>query len=68
MPVSAEKKRKYIDKVHNEMLRRGFSADEIPTVINKTGFMTAIEQYPEEQLHYDVSDAVDEILLTAAKH
>lgn len=49
------------------MKRRGLTAEEIPAVIGKTGFMSALEEFPEEQMHYDVSDAVDEILLTAAK-
>ena len=62
MIISEEKKKKYIDKVYDEMKRRGFTADEIPIVISKTGFMIAIEEYPEEQMHYD------EILFTATKH
>ena len=36
-------------------------------VIGKTGFMKAIELYPEEQMHYDIADAVDEIIMVAAK-
>jgi len=67
MVVSVEKKNAYIKDVHAEMKRRGFTSEEIETVIGKTGFMNALEQYPEEQLHYDVSDAVDEIIMTAAK-
>jgi hypothetical protein len=68
MVISQEKKQKYIAKVYHEMERRGFTSDEIPLVIEKTGFMSALEEYPEEQMHYDVSDAVDEILITAAKY
>lgn len=49
------------------MKNRGLTEEEIPVVIGRTGFMEAIEQYPEEQLHYDISDAVDEIILTAAR-
>ena len=67
MLVSVEKKNAYIEDVHAEMKRRGFTSEEIETVIGKTGFMSAMEQYPEEQLHYDVSDAVDEIIMTAAR-
>ena len=26
-----------------------------------------IEMYPEEQMHYDIADAVDEIIMVAAK-
>ena len=48
------------------MKKRGFTSAEIPMVINKTGFMDAIDLYPEEQLHYHISDAVDEIITLAA--
>ena len=64
--VSEEQKKRYILNVHNEMLRRGLTTEEISVVIGKTGFMSVMEKYPEEQLHYDVRDAVDEIMLTAA--
>lgn len=67
MFVSEEKKNNYLEMVYTEMRRRGLSSAEIPIVIGKTGFMSALENYPEEQLHYDVSNAVDEILLTAAR-
>ena len=68
MFVSEERKQRYVEKVHNEMKRRGLTSEEIPLVIGKTGFMSALENYPEEQLHYGISDAVNEILLTAARH
>lgn len=67
MVISQEKKDAYLKDIYTEMKRRGFQDDEIPRVIGKTGFMTALEKYPEEQLHYEVSDAVDEIIVTAAK-
>lgn len=67
MIITKEKQNAYLAKVYNEMERRGFTTEEIPVVINMTGFLSALEEYPEEQLHYDVSDAVDEILITAAK-
>ena len=67
MVVSSEKKNSYIEDVHSEMKRRGFTSEEIENIIGKTGFMDALEKYPEEQLHYDVSDAVDEIIMTAAR-
>ncbi len=62
-----EKKKLYIEEVYSEMKKRGFTSVEIPMIIDKTGFMDAINQYPEEQLHYDISDAVDEIITLAAK-
>jgi len=68
MIVTKEKQNDYIAKVHKEMKRRGFTSEEIPVVINKTGFLSALEEYPEEQLHYDVSDAVEEIIMTAARN
>ncbi len=66
MFISQEKKNEYIADVHEEMRRRGLSDSEIPIVIGKTGFMSVMEKYAEQQLHYDVRDAVDEILVTAA--
>ena len=67
MTVSEEQKQKYIEKVYAEMKRRGFASEEIPKVIAKTGFMYVMQEYPEEQLHYAVEDAVDEILITACR-
>lgn len=60
------KKQNYISLVYAEMKCRGFLSSEIPRVIEKTGFMDALEEYPLEQLHQSPSAAVDEILLTAA--
>ena len=67
MGVTKEKKQAYINDLLAEMRRRGFSEEETSTIIGKTGFMEAIEKYPEEQLHYEVSDAVDEIITIAAR-
>lgn len=67
MVITEEKKKNYAEKVRAEMQRRGLTDEEIPRVIDKTGFMAALNEYPEEQLHYSVSDAVDEILVTAAR-
>ena len=63
-----ERKKRYLSLIHKEMKNRGFSSAEIPVVIAKTGFMEALNEYPEEQLHYSASAAVDEILLTAANN
>lgn len=68
MAVSKEKKQEYIDSIYEEMEHRGLSKKEIKYVIGKTGFMIVMQEYPEEQMHYSISDAVDEILLVAAKH
>lgn len=65
--VSEEQKQEYSKKVYEEMRNRGFAEEEIPRVIGKTGFLDAINEYPEEQLHYSIEDAVDEIICTAAK-
>ena len=67
MVVSKEKKQAYVEDIYSEMSRRGFTSEEIPIIIGKTGFMEALDSYPEEQLHYDISDAVDEIVMTAAR-
>lgn len=66
MVITEERKNKYIEKVYRELNNRGVSYEEIPLVINKTGFLKVMEEYPEEQLHYSVKNTVDEILLTAA--
>jgi hypothetical protein len=66
--VTEEMKNNYISKIYNELNRRGVSSEEIPIVIGKTGFMGVMQDYAEEQMHYSIQDAVDEILLTAATH
>jgi hypothetical protein len=66
--VTEEMKNNYISKIYNELNRRGVSSEEIPIVIGKTGFMSVMQDYAEEQMHYSIQDAVDEILLTAATH
>lgn len=63
-----EKKEIYYNDIVMEMKRRGFTEKEIPAVIGKTGFEKALDLYPEEQMHYAVEDAVDEIINTAALH
>lgn len=68
MIISKEKKNAYVEKVHSEMKRRGLASEEIPVIIGKTGFLSALEEFPEEQMHYDVAATVDEILLTAARN
>jgi hypothetical protein len=60
--------RNYISKIYDELNRRGVSSEEIPIVIGKTGFMNVMQNYAEEQMHYSIKNAVDEILLTAATH
>jgi hypothetical protein len=48
-------------------MRRGIQYEELLTVMSKTGFYEALNEYPEEQLLCSVEDTVDEILLTAAR-
>lgn len=67
MVITEEKIQRYIERVKREMKRRGFSDSDIPVVINKTKFMDTLNRYPEEQLHYSASSAVDEILFVASK-
>jgi hypothetical protein len=66
MVITKEQKDNYIARVHAEMSKRGMSKEEIDRVISKTGFLDAVELCPEEQFHYAISDAVDEILYVAA--
>lgn len=53
--------------VYAEMIRRGFMQSELESVIAKTGFVQALNEYPEESLHYPVESSVDEIMLVASK-
>lgn len=66
MKTIQERKEAYLADIYAELGRRGLSDTEAPLVIGKTGFINALNQYPEEQMHYDVYDAVNEILLVAA--
>lgn len=56
----------YLQKVYAELSCRGISTRDIPKVIAKTGFIAALNEFPEEQLHYSVKNAVNEILAVAA--
>lgn len=68
MKTMEERKTEYINLVHDEMYRRGYTPSEVSKVIAKTGFMQAFNEYPEESLHYSVESTVDEIMLVASKH
>lgn len=48
------------------MRSRGLTGEEIPRIIGQTGFMRALNEFPEEQLHYSPEAAAGEILLVAA--
>ena len=48
------------------MRSRGLTGEEIPRIIGQTGFMRALTELREEQLHYSTEAAVDERLLVAA--
>ena len=67
MWATEEQKKDYISMIHSEMKQRGLREDEIPKIIAKTGFMAVMSDCPEIQMHYDPYDAVNEILLTAAR-
>ena len=47
MAILEEMRQKYIAKVFLELKRRGLTAEEIPVVIGKTGFMAALEEFPD---------------------
>lgn len=66
--VTEEYKQEYLSWVYEEMERRGIPKEDIPRVIAKTGFMDALEDYPDVQLLISTEDAVDEILVVAALH
>ena len=61
-------KNRYIQSIHAEMLMRGFLSEEIPLIIAKTPFEEVMREYPEEQMHYAPSDAVNEILACIARN
>lgn len=63
-----EKKKKYMQLVYEEMVRRGYYKFELDSIIAKTGFIQALNEYPEETLHYPIPCAVDEIMLTASRY
>ena len=62
MNISKEQIQDYVQKVHEEMRKRGYTEEEIPKIIGRTGFMPVIEEFPEEQFCYTIEAAVDEIL------
>ena len=55
----------YIQAVYAELENRGIEKDIIPDIIGKTGFLQALAEYPEYQLLDSISDAADEIVITA---
>ena len=61
-----QRKLKYSADVRAELELRGIM--DVDKVIGKTGFVSALDKYPEEQMHYSVRDAVNEILLVAASN
>lgn len=66
--VTEKMVKEYLEKIYKEMDRRNITGEDIPRVIAKTGFMDALAYCPEEQLNCSISDAVDEILVIAAKY
>ena len=68
MATIEQRKNKYSADVRAELERRGIARTDIEKVIGKTGFISALNNYPEEQMHYSVKDAVNEILLVAASN
>ena len=67
MTVSEMRKKGYLSCVYGEQRRRGLWDEDIPFVISKTGFMSAMSENPEEQMHCSPEAAASEILLTAAR-
>jgi len=67
MTVSEMRKKRYLSCVYVELRRRGLWDEDIPFVIGKTGFMSAMSENPEEQMHCSPEAAASEILLTVAR-
>lgn len=68
MATLEQRKIKYSADVRAELERRGIAEVDVDKVIGKTGFISALNSYPEEQMHYSVRDAATEILLVAASN
>ena len=68
MATLEQRKVKYSADVRAELERRGIAKTDIDRVIGRTGFTSALNKYPEEQMHYSVKDAASEILLVAASN
>ena len=68
MKTIQEQKNDYLASIYAELNDRGISNADAIRVIGKTGFIAALDEYPEEQMHYAASDAVNEILYVAATH
>ena len=66
MCISEERKQSYIADVYTALRHKGVMEEDIPMVVGKTGFIAALNEYPEDQLHYAPEDAAIEILVTAA--
>lgn len=62
-----EDQKHYLALVCSEMMRRGYKEDELHYMIVKSGFLSALTMFPEQQMHYSISDAVDEIIFTASR-
>ena len=67
MTISEEQKKSYVSAVREELSRHGIPVSDISRVISKTGFMEALDEYPEEQFHEHPADAAEEILSIAAQ-
>ena len=67
MTVSEMRKKGYLSCVYGEQRRRGLWDEDMPFVIGKTGFMSAMSENPEEQMQCSPEAAASEILLTAAR-
>ena len=65
MSLLKMKKEAYKAKVYAKMIRRGIVEQDIPRIISTTGFERALDEFPDEQLHLSIKNAVDEIILTA---
>lgn len=59
-------KEMYMAHIYEEFLHRDISEADAKRVIAKTRFIECLNKFPEEQLHYSIADAVDEIMQTAA--
>ena len=59
-------KKDYIQMIYEEFAQRGLNKEQSDKIIGKTGFYSAIEKYPEQQMHVSIYDAVNELIMIAA--
>lgn len=64
--VTEQDKLEYMSLIIEEMQERGYAESEIATILNKSKFKEKLSLYPKQQMHVAPSNAVDDIIFSAA--